>query len=136
MKGFVEAPGVAEMLTGRGKQVEILTPFPKLGGQMLDLTLQSSYLMGRLLKAGVKIFPDTMVTGIESKVVNAVNVYSGDARAIPADTVIIISGRTPNDDLYHVLAERAVEVHRVGDCAGPVNIGKAFREGYEVAMTL
>jgi 2,4-dienoyl-CoA reductase-like NADH-dependent reductase (Old Yellow Enzyme family)/thioredoxin reductase len=136
LKGFVEAPGVAELLAAGGRQVEIVTPFAKLGVSELDLTLQWPYLMSRLLAAGVVITPDTMAEAIEPKAVKVVNLYSRESRTIPADHVVIISGRLPNDELHDALASRSLELHRVGDCASPRNIGKAFREGYEAGLAL
>jgi 2,4-dienoyl-CoA reductase-like NADH-dependent reductase (Old Yellow Enzyme family) len=136
LKGFVEAPGVAELLASGGRQVEIVTPFAKLGIAQLDLTLQWPYVMSRLLAAGVKITPDTMIEAIDGKAVKVINVYSGERRVIAVDQVVIISGRLPDDQLYQALATRRLEIHRVGDCLSPLNIGKAFREGYEVGLAL
>jgi 2,4-dienoyl-CoA reductase-like NADH-dependent reductase (Old Yellow Enzyme family) len=136
LKGFVEAPGVAELLAGGAREVEIVTPFPKLGTAQLDLTLQWSYVMSRLLAAAVKITPDTMVEGIEGRAVKLTNVHSGERRAITVDHVVIISGRVPDDQLYRALASGALEVHRVGDCLSPLNIGKAFGDGYQVGLAL
>lgn len=136
LKGFVEAPGVAELLASGGRQVEIVTPFPRLGLAQLDTTLQWPYLMSRLYTAGLKITPDTMVEGIEKGSVTTAHVHSGERRTIGADHVVIVSGRAPNEDLHRALARRPLELHRVGDCLSPLNIGKAFREGYEVGLAL
>jgi 2,4-dienoyl-CoA reductase-like NADH-dependent reductase (Old Yellow Enzyme family)/thioredoxin reductase len=136
LDGFVQAPGVAELLAGRGSQVEIVTPFPKLGLIELDLTLQWPYLMSRLLKAGVRITPDTMVEALEGSTVKVINVHSHERRAIAADHVVIVSGRIPNDELRQSLAGSSLDLHRVGDCLSPFNIGKAIREGYEVGLAL
>jgi pyruvate/2-oxoglutarate dehydrogenase complex dihydrolipoamide dehydrogenase (E3) component len=136
LKGFVEAPGVAELLAGRGRQVELVTPFPKLGLVQLDLTLQWSYLMSRLHAASVRITPDTIVEAIEVGTVKVTNVYSRASRTIAADHVVIISGRVPNGELYQALAEHSVDLHRIGDCLSPLDIGNAIREGYEVGLAL
>jgi 2,4-dienoyl-CoA reductase-like NADH-dependent reductase (Old Yellow Enzyme family) len=135
LKGFVEAPGTAELLATGGREVEIVTPFAKLGTLQLDLTLQWSSVMSRLFAAGVKITPDTTIEHIESGAVQLVNVHSRVRRLVPIDHVVIISGRVPVDDLYHALAGH-FESHRVGDCLSPLNIGKAFSDGHEVGLLL
>lgn len=136
LKGFVEAPGVAELLARRGRQVELVTPFPKLGLIQLDLTLQWPYLMSRLHAASVRITPDTIVEAIEVGLVKVTNVYSRACRTITADHVVIIGGRVPNGELYQALAEHSVDLHRIGDCLSPLDLGNAIREGYEVGLAL
>jgi 2,4-dienoyl-CoA reductase-like NADH-dependent reductase (Old Yellow Enzyme family) len=136
LKGFVEAPGVAELLAAGGRQVEIVTPFPKLGVNQLDLTLQWSYLMSRLHAAGVRISPDSMVAAIDKTSVRVANLYGGESRTIAADQVVIVSGRRPDDELHQALVSSSLELRRVGDCLSPLNIGKAFRDGYEAGLAL
>jgi len=137
LKGFVEAPGLAELLASQGRQVEIVTPFPKLGGSDLDLTLQWPHLMPRVLGAGVTITTDTSVVSVEGHTVNVVHVYTGAHRAIAdVDHVVMISGKSPETALFEALAQSPVELHRVGDCESPHNIGKSFRDAWSVALAL
>jgi 2,4-dienoyl-CoA reductase-like NADH-dependent reductase (Old Yellow Enzyme family) len=137
LNGFVQAPGVAELLAEQGKRVEILTPFPKLGTVELDLTLQAQYLMSRLLAAEVTITPDSMIQSIAGTTVNVVNVHTGRCWELAdIDNVVIVSGRTPDQTLHAALAARGLEYHQVGDCESPSNIGKAFRDAWKVAVAL
>jgi NADPH-dependent 2,4-dienoyl-CoA reductase/sulfur reductase-like enzyme len=136
LKGFVEAPGLAEQLAGQGKQVEIVTPFPRLGSLELDGTLQWPYVMPRLLAAGVTITPDTTIEAIDGRAVTLANVHTGARRTAEVDTVVIISGRAPQTALYDALAASGAEVRRVGDCLSPHNIGKAIREGWTLGLDL
>ena len=136
LKGFTEAPGVAELLAAGGRQVEIVTPFPKLGIADLDLTGQSGYLMGRLRAAGVRVTPDTVVASIEDGAVTLVDVHTGEPRSLAVDDIVIVGGRTPDDALAHDLAGLGLEVRRIGDCFSPMNIGAAFRQGFELGVEL
>jgi len=116
--------------------VEIVTPFPKLGLIQLDLTLQWPYLMSRLHSASVRITSDTIVEAIEVGTVKVTHVYSRESRTIAVDHVVIISARIPNDELYQALAAHSLDLHRIGDCLSPLDIGNAIREGYEVGLAL
>jgi 2,4-dienoyl-CoA reductase-like NADH-dependent reductase (Old Yellow Enzyme family) len=136
LKGFVEAPGLGELLAGLGRQVEIVTPFPNLGQTPLDLTLQTPYLKARLFAAGVKVSPDTMAASVEPGAVNLVNLYSQARSQVAADHVVIISGRSPVRDLEDAVRELGIEHRWIGDGLSPLNIGKAIRDGFEAGLEL
>jgi 2,4-dienoyl-CoA reductase-like NADH-dependent reductase (Old Yellow Enzyme family) len=137
LNGFVQAPGVAELLAGQGRQVEIITPFPKLGVVELDLTLQTPYLMSRLLAAQVPIAPDSMIASIAGTTVTVVNVHGGRPREISGvDNVVIVSGRAPEQTLHAALAGSSLDWRQIGDCESPANIGKAFRDAWTVGAEL
>ena len=135
-KGFVEAPGIAEMLVDQGCQVEIVTPFPALGTDDLNYTLQRDHIMPRVLSKGVVITPHTMLESISGDTATVRDVYIQATRTITVDTVIMISDRASNDQLYPELVARLPAVWRIGDCDSPLNIGKAIMDGHRVGMTV
>ncbi|MGE0387359.1 MAG: FAD-dependent oxidoreductase [Gammaproteobacteria bacterium] len=136
-KGFVEAPGIAELFADRGSRVEIVTPFPHLGTDALQATHQWSWIMPRLLARGVRITPDSRLSAIEDHAVAVENLHTGAVVARDdIDTVVMISARECNDALFHALEGSGLELHRVGDCASPLNIGGAIGTGFRVGVAL
>ncbi len=90
--------------------------------------------MARLKAAGVRVTVDTLLTRIEDGAVGVADVHTGAARSLAGDDVVIVAGCTPNDALAHELAALGLEVRRVGDCFSPLNIGAAFRQGFEAGI--
>ncbi|KZE47012.1 NADPH-dependent 2,4-dienoyl-CoA reductase [Brevibacillus parabrevis] len=81
-----------------------------------------------------------MLTEIEYKRIAEEGVYitrNGEEQVIPADTVIIAAGATPNDALYHALAGR-IPVHLIGGAkeAGELDAKRAILEGAQVGRAI
>jgi hypothetical protein len=53
---------------------------------------------------------------------------------VPADTIVIAAGSTPNTDLADKL--KGVKVQSVGDCVEPRRILEAMREGWKAALEI
>lgn len=133
--GFIEAPGVGELLARQGKNVEIITFHPAIG---LEVRLLNHYdhLFPRLYSAGVKITPSTWIKRIEGSRVTLYNVFYKKSERIVdgVDNVVFATGKIQNDSLYNVFKDRVKEVHLVGDSriAG-AKIGNAIYDGQRVA---
>ncbi|MFD3873306.1 FAD-dependent oxidoreductase [Streptomyces sp. NPDC058623] len=62
----------------------------------------------------------------------------GEARLIPADTVVLCTGQEPRRDLYEELRAAGVEAHLIGgaDVAAELDAKRAIRQGTELAAGL
>jgi 2,4-dienoyl-CoA reductase-like NADH-dependent reductase (Old Yellow Enzyme family) len=125
--------GVAEILADQGCQVEIIAPYPYIGGmdQMLDQTLL--FTMPRLLNKGVVLSPWTFMASIADKTVTVLNIHTMATREITdVDTIVLITGKTPNDSLYNELEGKVKELYKIGEAKNPHDMGCANRDGHLV----
>ncbi|MEV7544322.1 NADPH-dependent 2,4-dienoyl-CoA reductase [Streptomyces sp. NPDC089915] len=62
----------------------------------------------------------------------------GEARLVPADTVVLCTGQEPRRDLYEALRAEGVEAHLIGgaDVAAELDAKRAIRQGTELAASL
>ncbi|MFD6877624.1 MULTISPECIES: FAD-dependent oxidoreductase [unclassified Streptomyces] len=62
----------------------------------------------------------------------------GEARLVPADTVVLCTGQEPRRDLYEELRAAGIEAHLIGgaDVAAELDAKRAIRQGTELAAGL
>lgn len=134
--GFIEAPGVAEYVTKRGSEVEIVTPLENVGLE-LDLYNHLEHVMPRLFSSGVKISPYTWVKKVEGRHVTLYNIFlESSTRTVEVDNLIMITGRMQNDGLYDVFHGK-VEAHLIGDARiGGARIGNAMYDANELGRKI
>jgi 2,4-dienoyl-CoA reductase-like NADH-dependent reductase (Old Yellow Enzyme family)/thioredoxin reductase len=136
--GFIEAPGIAELLANQGRNVEVVTYHANLG---LDLKLINhwEHVLPRLFKAKVKVSPFTWIKKISSNNVTLYNVYykEYEREVENVDNVILITGKMQNDSLYSALRDKVKELYLVGDAnIGGARIGNAMYDGQKVGRAI
>lgn len=132
--GGMEATMTAEYIADQGKQVEIVTRLPTVGMKIDEFTIFPQ--MERLMERKVGCTTFTMVTAIEGKTARGEHVYSKAKWETQADSVVLVMGKTANEDLYFALKKKVPELHRVGDCVAPRAITQAIYEGDAVGRQL
>jgi 2,4-dienoyl-CoA reductase-like NADH-dependent reductase (Old Yellow Enzyme family)/thioredoxin reductase len=133
----ITAIGVAEMLVDQGCEVRLITPIPMIGGidQIKDQTRM--HTIPRLLNKGVVISADTFIVMIAGKTVTEINTHTMQMQEIAdVDTVVLITGKTPNDELYNELEGKVKELYKVGDARNPHDMGSANRDGHFVGRLI
>jgi 2,4-dienoyl-CoA reductase-like NADH-dependent reductase (Old Yellow Enzyme family)/thioredoxin reductase len=130
------AHGVAEMLADRGCNVVLVAPTPILGGIDLIKDMTWFHFMPRLLNKGVDVQTQTFMVMIVDKTVTVLNIHTMEMREIPADTVVLITGKIPNDELYKELEGKVAELYKVGEARNPHQMGEANRDGHFVGRLL
>jgi dimethylamine/trimethylamine dehydrogenase len=125
---------VASALTAAGAEVTIVTPVAAVAGWSNN-TDEQILTQKRLMREGVKIETHTILSAIGEKSVELSCVYTGDTREIPADHVVMVTSREPNDALHHELAEQ-IDITRVGDCSAPGIIAAAVMAGHRYAQEM
>jgi len=71
-------------------------------------------------------------------------VYSERTRVVAADSIVLVTARTPVDGLYREIAaklesdppESAPTLHKIGDCDAPAIIAAAVYAGHRYAREL
>ncbi len=135
---FIEAPGIAEYLAKRGKDVHIVTPLDNVGLE-LNLLNHWDHLFPRLFAANVKISPFTWIKKIDSTKVTLYNVYYEKKEIVEenVDSVVLTTGKLQNDSLYEAFKGRVKELYVIGDAKiGGARIGNAIYDGQKIGRQL
>jgi dimethylamine/trimethylamine dehydrogenase len=93
---------LAELLAEQGCKVSLVTPAPLIS-YWSQFTLEQERIQSKLMKLGVKLYPQTILSEIRKESVRLSNTVSGDEVELPRDGVVLVSDRIPNDSLYQSL---------------------------------
>jgi len=137
---------LAELLAEQGCKVSLVTPAP-LVSYWSQFTLEQERIQHKLMRLGVKLYPQTVLSEIKEVSVRLSNTISGEEVELPRDGVVLVSDRMPNDSLYQALRassawrERRHSAQRdaiqslriIGDAEAPNIIAQAVFAGHLAA---
>jgi dimethylamine/trimethylamine dehydrogenase len=129
---------LAELLATDGCKVTLVTPAPFVS-YWSQFTLEQERIQYKLMKLGVKLYPQHVLSEIENDCVHLSNTISGDLIELPRDGVVLVSDRVPNDSLYQALTlspSRGEGIHSlriIGDAEAPNIIAQAVFAGHLAA---
>jgi dimethylamine/trimethylamine dehydrogenase len=134
---------MAELISARGVPVTLVTPSDSVsewGGYTYDRWRSKT----RLLEMGVKIITAHNLVCCERNTAKLACRYSGQKMEIDCQAVVLVTARTPNDDLYQILAKKIEagtkdapqSLKRIGDCEAPAIIAAAVYSGHKYAREL
>ncbi len=135
---------LAELLAAEGFQVEIMTSEPLVSAWTVN-TLEQSRIHRHLLDAGVGIHTQHTVCEVEAGAVVTECVVTGRRESLEADSVVMVTSRTPNDSLVDALWEANREavgdgeirsIRAIGDAWVPSTIASAVWWGHRYAREL
>jgi dimethylamine/trimethylamine dehydrogenase len=141
-EGYFTAPGIAEQLATEGFRVELVTCLEQVA-PVCDETLEGPLLRQRLHECGVTLRRGVTLTGIDDGGVTGTDEF-GEALAIEADGVVLVTQRVSEDSLYRELtadtealqAEGIVGLYRVGDCVAPRIPADAIFDGHRLGREI
>jgi len=133
-EGYYMGAVVASTLVAAGAEVSLVTPAGTAAAWSYNTDEQVLTQM-RLMREGVKIETLTSLTTVGEKNAELSCVYTGQTREIPADHVVMVTSREPNDALYAELCDR-IDITRVGDCSAPGIIAAAVMAGHRYAREM
>src|SRR6185503_3804975 len=128
---------LAELLATNGCNVSLVTPAPLIS-YWSQFTLEQERIQGKLMKLGVKLYPQNVLSEIGNDCVRLANTISGDEMELRCNGVVLVSDRTPNDSLYQSL-KPALEKGKInslriiGDAEAPNIIAQAVFAGHLAA---
>src|SRR5688572_1655681 len=93
---------LAELLAEQGCNVSLVTPAPMIS-YWSQYTLEQERIQHKLMKLGVKLYAQHVLSEIGSDCVRLSNTISGDSMELPRDGVVLVSDRIPNDSIYQSL---------------------------------
>jgi dimethylamine/trimethylamine dehydrogenase len=134
---------LAEKLRQTGLAVVLVTP-AESASHWTHNTLEHARIQERLLRLGVEIVANRIVTGFRGDHVATACVYTQRPRDIACASVVTVTARLPNDQLYLSLrgdpealqAAGIKTVTRVGDACAPATIAHAVHAGHRYAREL
>ena len=100
--GYFTAPGIAELLRLEGHDVAIATPAARVA-EYSDETLEGDLLRQHLHDLGIAMLAERVVHAVHPGGVRGQTTY-GDAFALPADAVVLVTQRRSNDGLWREFA--------------------------------
>jgi 2,4-dienoyl-CoA reductase-like NADH-dependent reductase (Old Yellow Enzyme family) len=131
------APGIAELLAGQGRKVEVITRWPNLFHVWSKAWNEASWVYGRLDELGVKVTPFSWVRGIEGNAARCFFIFSGREWETSADSFVLVTMKYSNTGIYTLLKQRGVKpLHLIGDAKAPRHIGDAIRDGHLAARAI
>jgi dimethylamine/trimethylamine dehydrogenase len=125
---------LAEKLAREGHSVTLVTPNASVSS-WTAMTDEIGFLHERLHGLGLAMHTGRMLLGRGKGHITLACSASGKESELPCDTLILATGRLPQDRLYHELAADAqpFTLHRVGDCLQPSSIADAVYSAHRFA---
>jgi dimethylamine/trimethylamine dehydrogenase len=128
---------LAELLAEQGCHVSLITPAPLIS-YWSQFTLEQERIQHKLMKLGVKLYPQHVLSEIENDCVRLTNTISGNEVEFQRDGVVLVSDRISNDSLYYELKPALEEgklnsLRLIGDAEAPNIIAQAVFSGHLAA---
>ena len=124
-----------------GCEVTLITPH-SLVGPWTQHTEELEHNHSQLLEQGVTLVFNQLVSSFDGQQVLSHCVFTGKEHCQPADHLLSVTGRIPNDELYFSLRDRldkqknGPRLQRIGDCDAPGIIAHAVYSGHAAARGL
>jgi dimethylamine/trimethylamine dehydrogenase len=125
---------LAEKLARSGHAVTLVTPYPQVSGWTV-YTDEQGFIQDRLMSLGVTLVTQHMLSAQGADYARITCATSGEPRDIACQSLILVTGRQPTDDLWQTLHTRPNAV-RVGDCLAPSSIADAVYSAHRYARLL
>jgi dimethylamine/trimethylamine dehydrogenase len=121
---------LAELLASEGKDVTLVTPAALVSEWAVN-TMEQPRIHRRLVEAGVALLTAQELLGVGGGDVQLADTYTGRERAIPVESLVLVTARLPNDALARELGATAI-----GDALAPGTIASAVWDGRRYAEEL
>ena len=126
---------LAERLADQGYAVTLVTPDARASAWTV-LTDEQGFVQARLIEKGVRIVANQIVTAQGADGVTLACAYTGRESALGCGTLVLVTGRLPEDGLYGDLTAQGTMATRIGDCLAPSSIADAVYSGHRFARGL
>ena len=126
---YLMAGALAEKLLSQGLQVTYLTPQTMISSWSV-MTDEQEFIQQKLLNLGIELIVSQGIDRVVDNVLYSLCQYTGKLRQQYFDHLVLVTGRLPDNGLFHELGGRAV---RIGDCLVPSSIADAVFSGHRFA---
>jgi dimethylamine/trimethylamine dehydrogenase len=134
---------VAEKLAQTGEKVSYVTPAGHASAWTI-MTNEQPQIHRALAKADVTLHTLTRVVDLKAGALILADLFSGEERQVPCQSLVIVGARMPKNELYQALLARQddfaaagiLSVDRIGDALAPGAIVHAVHSGHRFAREL
>lgn len=133
---------LAEMLAVRGLEVTLVTPAPLVSSWTVN-TFDQTKIQARLLDLGVSIATNQDLETITNRSVVLRCVFTGRKIEQPSVSVVLITSRLGNEELYtelvgpdEIVPNNLRSLTRIGDCLSPSTLAQTIYSGHRFAREL
>ena len=134
---------IAEELRRRGLEVTLVTTTAQVSAWSAD-TLEQHRIQTQVLELGIETVTDHNLARIGGAEAELACNYSDRRRSVPAASVVMVTSRRPNNELYLALTQHQdklaevgiASVQAIGDCDAPSTIAAAVYDGHRAAREL
>ena len=134
---------IAEKLRRAGHEVLLVTPAATISSWS-EWTLEQEQTQKLLIELGVEFATQTDLASAAAGMVELTCVFTDRRTEKDCDSLVLISERIPNDELYHSLQEKSENLSAagiktlkcIGDCLAPSTIAAAVYSGHLAAREL
>ena len=134
---------IAEKLRREGHEVSLVTPAPDVS-TWTHKTLEQKKIQKHLIELGVELVTQTDLAAVHSGMIELSCVFTDNLTQSACESLILVTERIPNVDLFHGLdaePERLSGVgiktlRCIGDCYAPGTIAAAVHSGHLAAREL
>jgi len=131
---------MAELIAENGHEVTYAT-YGETVGPYLRLVLEEQRMLMRLLELGVTTIHQHVAVAVENGNATLVDIWKGEEMTVEYDSVMLVTHRTSNCDLYDQLQGSPDEmfnagiksIHLIGDAHTPSVIAQATFSGTRLA---
>jgi 2,4-dienoyl-CoA reductase-like NADH-dependent reductase (Old Yellow Enzyme family) len=132
-EGLHASAGLAELLTASGAEVHFVSAgFSPVSPRLVD-SFEARFVVQRLKAAGVQFHPTCWPREIRDGAITLFDVHTGVERDEPADTVVLVTGREPQDALARELEGKVPQLFTIGDALAARMLAAATYEGQKFA---
>jgi dimethylamine/trimethylamine dehydrogenase len=126
---YMMAGALAEKFLLAGHRVKYLTPAATISS-WTAMTDEQEFIQARLLSMGIEVVFTQKIAGIANGILNTCCIYTGKPFSHEFGSLILVTGREPNNELFDKLHRAST---RVGDCLVPSSIADAVYSGHKFA---
>jgi len=126
---YIMAGALAERFLTAGHRVKYLTPVTTVSS-WTAMTNEQEFIQAKLLSMGIETGFTQKIIRIEDGVLHTGCIYSDNRLEHAFDNLVLVTGRTPNNDLFN---ELKIPATRIGDCLVPSSIADAVYSGHKFA---
>lgn len=128
---------LAELLAQNDCTVTFVTPAPTIS-YWTEYTLEQDRIHARLLHLGVTLLPRHLLASLHPEAVTVQHAVTSAETTLPADAVVLVTDRIPNDALYRELQPALADgklksLRLIGDAEAPNIIAQAIFNGHLAA---
>lgn len=117
----------------KGHQIVFVTP-ANCVSPWTDHTLEQKRVQKSLLEQNVQLHTAKTIAKVENGTVLLRCTFTGSHISLRAGTLVPVTERIPNDDLYKKLCTRSISIELIGDALAPGLIADAVFTGHLVAQ--